>query len=90
MRSVLSQCDSPVVFCHNDLLCGNFIYNEEKGSQCMYTVDNHNSDYLGMVPTNITFWKCFCILYSAYTPVVFNGVIFVLVTSLVSCVTLYA
>ena len=32
MKEVLSKCVSPIVFCHNDLLCGNFIYNEEKGA----------------------------------------------------------
>ncbi len=31
MKGILSECVSPIVFCHNDLLCGNFIYDEDKG-----------------------------------------------------------
>ncbi|XP_072504229.1 ethanolamine kinase 2 isoform X2 [Notamacropus eugenii] len=31
LKEHLSQLDSPVVFCHNDLLCKNIIYNEKKG-----------------------------------------------------------
>lgn len=27
----LNKLDSPLVFCHNDLLCGNVIYNEKEG-----------------------------------------------------------
>lgn len=28
----LSQLESPVVFCHNDLLCKNIIYDRDKGT----------------------------------------------------------
>lgn len=28
----LNKLDSPLVFCHNDLLCGNVIYNEKEGN----------------------------------------------------------
>ena len=31
MKAVLTTCQSPIVFSHNDLLCGNFIYSKEKG-----------------------------------------------------------
>ena len=31
LRGVLRDCRSPQVFCHNDLLCGNLIYNEDSG-----------------------------------------------------------
>ncbi|XP_051854527.1 ethanolamine kinase 2 isoform X1 [Antechinus flavipes] len=31
LKEHLSQLDSPIVFCHNDLLCKNIIYNEKKG-----------------------------------------------------------
>ncbi|KAL5502998.1 hypothetical protein EMCRGX_G009871 [Ephydatia muelleri] len=32
LRGVLRDCRSPQVFCHNDLLCGNLIYNEDSGA----------------------------------------------------------
>lgn len=31
LKEHLSQLDSPVVFCHNDLLCKNIIYDSTKG-----------------------------------------------------------
>lgn len=31
LRGVLKDSRSPLVFCHNDLLCGNLIYNEDAG-----------------------------------------------------------
>ncbi|XP_030077432.1 ethanolamine kinase 2 [Microcaecilia unicolor] len=31
MKTYLSALDSPIVLCHNDLLCKNVIYNEEEG-----------------------------------------------------------
>ncbi|MEE6477418.1 hypothetical protein FKM82_011508 [Ascaphus truei] len=31
MKSILSSLGSPVVLCHNDLLCKNIIYNEKQG-----------------------------------------------------------
>lgn len=40
MKSVLAKCQSPIVFCHNDLLCANFIYNKEKGDNYQSTVDS--------------------------------------------------
>ena len=32
LQSVLLKHDCPVVFCHNDLLCKNIVYDETKGS----------------------------------------------------------
>lgn len=32
LKEHLSQLDSPVVFCHNDLLCKNIIYDSTKGT----------------------------------------------------------
>lgn len=32
LKEHLSQLDSPVVFCHNDLLCKNIIYDSAKGT----------------------------------------------------------
>lgn len=32
LKEHLSQLDSPVVFCHNDLLCKNIIYDSDKGT----------------------------------------------------------
>lgn len=31
MKRILSNLGSPVVLCHNDLLCKNIIYNEKQG-----------------------------------------------------------
>ncbi|KAF6339302.1 ethanolamine kinase 1 [Rhinolophus ferrumequinum] len=31
MKEILSNLGSPVVLCHNDLLCKNIIYNEKQG-----------------------------------------------------------
>ena len=31
MKKILSNLGSPVVLCHNDLLCKNIIYNEKQG-----------------------------------------------------------
>ena len=31
LSSHLDEFNSPVVFCHNDLMCKNIIYSEEKG-----------------------------------------------------------
>ena len=33
----LEKLSSPLVFCHNDLLCGNIIYNEREGTVHMTT-----------------------------------------------------
>ena len=30
--------DSQLVFCHNDLLCGNLIYNEKNGLQVIFRI----------------------------------------------------
>ncbi|XP_060579167.1 ethanolamine kinase 1-like [Ruditapes philippinarum] len=38
LRVHLEALNSPVVFCHNDLLLKNIIYNEEKG--CVYFIDH--------------------------------------------------
>lgn len=32
LKEHLPQLDSPVVFCHNDLLCKNIIYDSSKGT----------------------------------------------------------
>jgi thiamine kinase-like enzyme len=32
LKEHLSQLESPVVFCHNDLLCKNIIYDSTKGT----------------------------------------------------------
>ncbi len=32
MKEVLRHAQSPVVFCHNDLTSGNFIYNKDSGT----------------------------------------------------------
>ena len=32
LQSVLLKHDCPVVFCHNDLLCKNIVYDETKGN----------------------------------------------------------
>ena len=31
LKSVLLKHNPPVVFCHNDLLCKNIVYNKDKG-----------------------------------------------------------
>lgn len=31
LKSMVVRLNSPVVFCHNDLLSGNIVYNDEKG-----------------------------------------------------------
>lgn len=35
LKEHLSQLDSPVVFCHNDLLCKNIIYDSTKGTSSL-------------------------------------------------------
>ncbi|XP_053383984.1 ethanolamine kinase 1-like [Mercenaria mercenaria] len=43
LRVHLEALNSPVVFCHNDLLLKNIIYNEEKG--CVYFIDHEYAMY---------------------------------------------
>ena len=39
LLSVLEKAGSPVVFCHNDLLCGNVVVNRKAGMcVCMWDV----------------------------------------------------
>ncbi|MEE6477415.1 hypothetical protein FKM82_011508 [Ascaphus truei] len=43
MKSILSSLGSPVVLCHNDLLCKNIIYNEKQGD--LHFIDYEYSGY---------------------------------------------
>ena len=36
LLSVLEKSGSPVVFCHNDLLCGNVVMNKKDGMMSVY------------------------------------------------------
>ena len=38
LKSELSKCNSPICFCHNDLLSANVIYNEENGEELVVCV----------------------------------------------------
>lgn len=40
LKEHLSQLDSPVVFCHNDLLCKNIIYDSTKGTVLWVCLDS--------------------------------------------------
>jgi thiamine kinase-like enzyme len=40
MKELLSSLGSPVVLCHNDLLCKNIIYNEKQGRYLTLAVSN--------------------------------------------------
>ncbi|XP_063785450.1 ethanolamine kinase 1 [Pseudophryne corroboree] len=60
MKSILSSLGSPVVLCHNDLLCKNIIYNESKGdlqfidyeysgyNYQAYDIGNHFNEFAGV------------------------------------------
>lgn len=43
LKEHLSQLDSPVVFCHNDLLCKNIIYDSTKGTASLALAGQQNS-----------------------------------------------
>jgi ethanolamine kinase len=51
LESKLRQLDSPIVFCHNDLLLGNVVYNEAKNSVTFidyeYAAYNHQAFDIG-------------------------------------------
>lgn len=46
LKDHLSQLDSPVVFCHNDLLCKNIIYDSSKGTSSLALAGPGPSDGL--------------------------------------------
>ncbi|XP_012410699.1 ethanolamine kinase 2 isoform X4 [Trichechus manatus latirostris] len=60
LKEHLSQLDSPVVFCHNDLLCKNIIYDSTKGhvrfidyeyadyNYQAYDIGNHFNEFAGV------------------------------------------
>ncbi|XP_048401606.1 ethanolamine kinase 1-like isoform X2 [Stegostoma tigrinum] len=60
LKEHLSQCESPVVLCHNDLLCKNIIYIEAKGvvkfidyeytgyNYQAYDIGNHFNEFAGV------------------------------------------
>ncbi|XP_077324843.1 ethanolamine kinase 1 [Lithobates pipiens] len=60
MKDVLSSLGSPVVLCHNDLLCKNIIYNEKRGdvqfidyeyagyNYQAYDIGNHFNEFAGV------------------------------------------
>ncbi|OCT87982.1 ethanolamine kinase 1 isoform X4 [Xenopus laevis] len=60
MKEVLSNLQSPVVLCHNDLLCKNIIYNEKRGdvqfidyeysgyNYQAYDIGNHFNEFAGV------------------------------------------
>ncbi|KAE8613026.1 hypothetical protein XENTR_v10007537 [Xenopus tropicalis] len=60
MKEVLSNLQSPVVLCHNDLLCKNIIYNEKQGdlqfidyeysgyNYQAYDIGNHFNEFAGV------------------------------------------
>ena len=58
MERELSSCNSPVVFCHNDLLLGNIVFNDGKASFIDYEygaqnyqaldIGNHFSEFVGV------------------------------------------
>uniref|UniRef100_A0A8C5MZI9 ethanolamine kinase n=1 Tax=Leptobrachium leishanense TaxID=445787 RepID=A0A8C5MZI9_9ANUR len=60
MKEVLSSLGSPVVLCHNDLLCKNIIYNEKRGNVKFidyeysgynyqaYDIGNHFNEFAGV------------------------------------------
>lgn len=54
MKEILSSLGSPVVLCHNDLLCKNIIYNEKQGRCLTLAVSKLIDCILLMVP-------CLCI-----------------------------
>lgn len=43
LKEHLSQLDSPVVFCHNDLLCKNIIYDSNKGTASLALAGQQSS-----------------------------------------------
>ncbi|XP_010613716.1 ethanolamine kinase 1 [Fukomys damarensis] len=60
MKEILSNLGSPVVLCHNDLLCKNIIYNEKQGdvqfidyeysgyNYLAYDIGNHFNEFAGV------------------------------------------
>ncbi|KAM4749526.1 ethanolamine kinase 1 [Rhinophrynus dorsalis] len=60
MKEVLTGLGSPVVFCHNDLLCKNIVYNERRGdlkfidyeyagyNYQAYDIGNHFNEFAGV------------------------------------------
>lgn len=60
MKELLSSLGSPVVLCHNDLLCKNIIYNEKQGdvqfidyeysgyNYLAYDIGNHFNEFAGV------------------------------------------
>ncbi|KAF4022714.1 hypothetical protein G4228_014867 [Cervus hanglu yarkandensis] len=60
MKKILSSLGSPVVLCHNDLLCKNIIYNEKQGdvqfidyeysgyNYLAYDIGNHFNEFAGV------------------------------------------
>lgn len=44
LESMIFRFSSPVVFCHNDLLSGNIIYNGDTGNDC--SIDQIGSDHI--------------------------------------------
>ncbi|XP_021045737.1 ethanolamine kinase 1 isoform X1 [Mus pahari] len=60
MKEILSSLGSPVVLCHNDLLCKNIIYNEKQGdvqfidyeysgyNYLAYDIGNHFNEFAGV------------------------------------------
>ena len=45
LRGVLKDSRSPLVFCHNDLLCGNLIYNEDAGTVSFIDLEYADVNY---------------------------------------------
>ncbi|XP_048352142.1 ethanolamine kinase 2 isoform X1 [Sphaerodactylus townsendi] len=70
MKAHLSQLGSPIVFCHNDLLSKNIIYNEEEGhvhfidyeytgyNYQAYDIGNHFNEFAGLNEVDYSLYPC--------------------------------
>ncbi|XP_066481039.1 ethanolamine kinase 2 isoform X1 [Tiliqua scincoides] len=70
MKEHLSQLGSPVVFCHNDLLSKNIIYNEAEGhvrfidyeytgyNYQAYDIGNHFNEFAGLNEVDYSLYPC--------------------------------
>lgn len=48
MQAISDSFKAPVVFAHNDLLSGNFMYNEEKGNEVCSSSDEHEVSHFSI------------------------------------------